>query len=301
MIAFIKRYEGLWLFTRSPAAIIAAVVALLSIMGAAFAPLIASVNPYDLASFSLMDGLLPPMWEEFGIPKFPLGTDDQGRDMVSSILYGARLSLIIGLSAMTIATVLGVGLGLAAGYYGGRFDMIVMRFADIQLALPAILTVLLIDGIARGILPSEIQQDLRVAVLTLAIALSLWVNFARTARASTFVQMQKEYVQAAIIMGQRPIRVMFVHILPNILGPLLVIMTVDLASAILLEATLSFLGIGLPADSPSLGTLIRIGMQFMLSGEWWILWIPTLFLVALVVSINILGDFLRDVFNPRLR
>lgn len=301
MIAFIKRYEGLWLFTRSPAAIIAAVVALLSIMGAAFAPLIASVNPYDLASFSLMDGLLPPMWEEFGISKFPLGTDDQGRDMVSSILYGARLSLIIGLSAMTIATVLGVGLGLAAGYYGGRFDMIVMRIADIQLALPAILTSLLIDGIARGILPSEIQQDLRVAVLTLAIALSLWVNFARTARASTFVQMQKEYVQAAIIMGQRPIRVMFVHILPNILGPLLVIMTVDLASAILLEATLSFLGIGLPADSPSLGTLIRIGMQFMLSGEWWILWIPTLFLVALVVSINILGDFLRDVFNPRLR
>ena len=301
MIAFIKRYEGLWLFTRSPAAIIAAIVALLSIMGAAFAPLIASVNPYDLASFSLMDGLLPPMWEEFGIPKFPLGTDDQGRDMVSSILYGARLSLIIGLSAMTIATVLGVGLGLAAGYYGGRFDMIVMRIADIQLALPAILTALLIDGLARGILPSEIQQDLRVAVLTLAIALSLWVNFARTARASTFVQMQKEYVQAAIIMGQRPIRVMFVHILPNILGPLLVIMTVDLASAILLEATLSFLGIGLPADSPSLGTLIRIGMQFMLSGEWWILWIPTLFLVALVVSINILGDFLRDVFNPRLR
>ena len=301
MIAFIKRYEGLWLFTRSPAAIIAAVVALLSIMGAAFAPLIASVNPYDLASFSLMDGLLPPMWEEFGIPKFPLGTDDQGRDMVSSILYGARLSLIIGLSAITIATVLGVGLGLAAGYYGWRFDMIVMRIADIQLALPAILTALLIDGIARGILPSEIQQDLRVAVLTLAIALSLWVNFARTARASTFVQMQKEYVQAAIIMGQRPIRVMFVHILPNVLGPLLVIMTVDLASAILLEATLSFLGIGLPADSPSLGTLIRIGMQFMLSGEWWILWIPTLFLVALVVSINILGDFLRDVFNPRLR
>ena len=301
MIAFIKRYEGLWLFTRSPAAIIAAIVALLSIMGAAFAPLIASVNPYDLASFSLMDGLLPPMWEEFGISKFPLGTDDQGRDMVSSILYGARLSLIIGLSAMTIATVLGVGLGLAAGYYGGRFDMIVMRIADIQLALPAILTSLLIDGIARGILPSEIQQDLRVAVLTLAIALSLWVNFARTARASTFVQMQKEYVQAAIIMGQRPIRVMFVHILPNILGPLLVIMTVDLASAILLEATLSFLGIGLPADSPSLRTLIRTGMQFMLSGEWWILWIPTLFLVALVVSINILGDFLRDVFNPRLR
>ena len=301
MIAFFKRYEGLWLFVHSPAAMVAAVVALLSILGAILAPLIAPANPYDLASFSLMDGLLPPVWVDGANPKFMLGTDDQGRDMVSSILYGARLSLIIGLSAMTIATVLGVGLGLAAGFYGGRFDMIVMRIADIQLALPVILTALLIDGIARGVLPPEMQQDLRVAVLTLAIALSLWVNFARTARASTFVQMQKEYVQAAIIMGQRPIRVMFVHILPNILGPLLVIMTVDLASAVLLEATLSFLGIGLPADSPSLGTLIRIGMQFMLSGEWWILWIPTLFLVALVVSINILGDFLRDVFNPRLR
>jgi peptide/nickel transport system permease protein len=221
--------------------------------------------------------------------------------MISSILYGARLSLVIGMSALAIAAVLGVGLGLAAGYYGGRFDAIVMRIADVQLALPAILTALLIDGIARGILPPSVQQDLRVAVLTLAIALSLWVNFARTARASTFVQMNKEYVQAAIMMGQRPARIMIVHILPNILGPLLVIMTVDLASAILLEATLSFLGIGLPADSPSLGTLIRIGMQFLLSGEWWILWIPTLFLVALVVSINILGDFLRDVFNPRLR
>jgi peptide/nickel transport system permease protein len=301
MLDFIKRYEGLWLFTRSPVVIIAAIVGLAIIIGAVFAPWIASVNPYDLASFSLMDGLLPPVWEEFGNPRFPLGTDDQGRDMISSILYGARLSLIIGVSAMIIASVLGVGLGLAAGYFGGRFDAIVMRIADIQLALPAILTALLIDGIARGVLPPEVQQDVRVAVLTLAIVLSLWVNFARTARASTFVQMNKEYVQAAVMQGQHPIRVMFVHILPNILGPLLVIMTVDLASAILLEATLSFLGIGLPADSPSLGTLIRIGMQFLLSGEWWILWIPTLFLVALVVSINIIGDFLRDVLNPRLR
>ena len=301
MIAFVKRYEGLWLFVHSPAAIVATLVALMIFLGAVLAPWLALVNPYDLASFSLFDGLLPPVWQDGANPKFLLGTDDQGRDMISSILYGARLSLVIGLAALTIAAVLGVGFGLAAGYYGGRFDAIVMRIADVQLALPAILTALLIDGIARGILPAAVQQDLRVAVLTLAIALSLWVNFARTARASTFVQMNKEYVQAAIMMGQHPLRVMFVHILPNILGPLLVIMTVDLASAILLEATLSFLGIGLPADSPSLGTLIRIGMQFLLSGEWWILWIPTLFLVALVVSINILGDFLRDVFNPRLR
>ncbi len=301
MIALLKRNEALWLFVHSPAAIIAAVVAIAIILGATFAPWIALVDPYDLSSFSLFDGLLPPAWEDGANPKYLLGTDDQGRDMISSILYGARLSLFIGLAAMAIATVLGVSLGLAAGYYGGRFDAIVMRIADVQLALPAILTALLIDGIARGLLPADIQQELRVWVLTLAIALSLWVNFARTARASTLVQMNKDYVQAAIMMGQRPIRIMFVHIFPNILGPLLVIMTVDLASAILLEATLSFLGIGLPADSPSLGTLIRIGMQFLLSGEWWILWIPTLFLVALVVSINVLGDFLRDVFNPRLR
>lgn len=293
--------DGFWLFRRRPAAIIAALVAIAILIGAIFAPWLVSSNPYDLASFSLMDGLLPPMWEEFGTSKFPLGTDDQGRDMVAAILYGARLSMLIGIMAMAIALVLGVSLGLIAGYYGGRLDAIIMRVADVQLALPAILTALLIDGIARGILPSDVHQELRVVVLTTAIALSLWVNFARTARASVFVEKNKEYVQAAMIMGQHPIRVMLWHILPNIMGPLLVIMTVDLASAILLEATLSFLGIGLPADSPSLGTLIRIGMSFLLSGEWWILWVPTMFLVALVVSINILGDFLRDVFNPRLR
>ncbi|MFT5059884.1 MAG: peptide/nickel transport system permease protein [Sulfitobacter sp.] len=299
MLGRLFRSDAVYYFLRSPAAIVAAIVAVLIIGGAFAAPWLATSNPYDLASFSLMNGLLPPIWEG-GDPRFPLGTDDQGRDMVSSILYGARLSLLIGIMAMAIATVLGVGLGLAAGYYGGRFDAIVMRIADIQLALPAILTALLIDGISRGLLPAAMQQDLRVAVLTLAIALSLWVNFARTARASVFVERNKDYVQAAMIMGQHPLRVMVRHILPNIMGPLLVIMTVDLASAILLEATLSFLGIGLPADSPSLGTLIRIGMQFLLSGEWWILWVPTIFLVALVVSINVLGDFLRDVFNPRL-
>lgn len=301
MRAFILRHEGLWLFSRSPAAILAAIATVLIVGGALFAPWIAASNPYDLSTFSLIDGLKPPAWLPDGDPEFLLGTDDQGRDMISSILYGARLSLLIGLMAMVIATVLGVGLGLLAGYFGGWVDTIVMRIADVQLALPAILTALLIDGIARGVLPADLHQELRVPVLTLAIALSLWVNFARTARASVMVEKNKEYVQAAMMQGQRASRVMGVHILPNILGPLLVIMTVDLASAILLEATLSFLGIGLPADSPSLGTLIRIGMGFLLSGEWWILWVPTAFLVALVVSINILGDFLRDLFNPRLR
>ncbi|MBC7157663.1 MAG: ABC transporter permease [Rhodobacteraceae bacterium] len=301
MLAAFLRRDFLYLFVRRPMVVAAFAVTLAVVGGAVLAPWIAPTNPYDLASFSLIDGLKPPAWAAGGDPRFLLGTDDQGRDMVSSILYGARLSLVIGVSAMAIASVLGVGLGLAAGYFGGRLDALVMRIADIQLALPAILTALLIDGVSRGILPPSAQQDLRVFVLILAIALSLWVNFARTARASTFVERNKEYVQAAIIMGQHPLRIMAVHILPNILGPLLVIMTVDLAAAILLEATLSFLGIGLPASSPSLGTLIRIGMQFLLSGEWWILWMPTAFLVALVVAINVLGDFLRDVFNPRLR
>ncbi len=301
MLARARDSEGLYLFLRSPAAMLAALVALLSISGALLAPWIAPTNPYDLASFSLLDGFVPPAWEEGGQPRFPLGTDDQGRDMLSSILFGARLSLFIGLTAMILAAVFGVSLGLASGYIGGWFDTAVMRIADVQLALPAILTALLIDGIARGILPQNTHEALRVPVLILAIALSLWVNFARTARASTSVERRKEYVEAAVIMGQHPLRVMSRHILPNILGPLLVIATVDLASAILLEATLSFLGIGLPSDSPSLGTLIRIGMQFLFSGEWWILWIPSIFLVLLVVSINLLGDFLRDVFNPRLR
>ncbi len=301
MLARLIRSEGVWLFSRSPAAMLAAVATALIVVGALFAPLIAPTDPYDLASFSLMDGLLPPAWQDGGGPRFPLGTDDQGRDMLSSILYGARLSLAIAGMAMAFSLVLGVGLGLAAGYFGGRFDAVVMRIADIQLALPAILTALLIDGISRGILPRDMHDDMRLAVITIAIALSLWVNFARTARASVFVERGKDYVQAAIMMGQHPLRIMMRHILPNILGPLLVIATVDLASAILLEATLSFLGVGLPADSPSLGTLIRIGMQYLLSGEWWILWIPTVFLVVLVVSINLLGDFLRDLFNPSLR
>lgn len=192
MVNWLKRREGVWLFVHSPAAIVAAIVALAIIFGAVFATWIAQVDPYDLSSFSLFDGLLPPVWEDGAKPRYLLGTDEQGRDMISSILYGARLSLVIGISALTIAPVLGVGLGLAAGFYGGRFDAVVMRIADVQLALPAILTALLIDGIARGVLPASVQADVRVAVLMLAIAPSLWANFARTARASTFVQMQRD-------------------------------------------------------------------------------------------------------------
>ncbi|GGK20342.1 ABC transporter permease [Salinarimonas ramus] len=301
MRAFLSQSEALHLLARSPLVIAAALVALLAIAGAALAPLIAPSDPYDLASFSLVDGLRPPAFLEGGDTRFLLGTDDQGRDMVSAILYGARLSLVIGLGALAFAAILGIGLGLAAGWIGGRFDALVMRIADVQLALPAILTALLVDGIARGLLPSGARDEVRIPVLVAAIGLSLWVDFARTARASTLRAKNEDYVQAAIAMGVHPARILFVEILPNVLGPLVVIATVDLASAILLEATLSFLGVGLPADAPSLGTLIRIGMQFLLSGEWWILWLPTAFLVALVVAINVMGDFLREIFDPRLR
>jgi len=293
--------ELFYLFCKNRIAQLAALVSAILIGAAALSNIIAPANPYDLTSFDLIDSLLPPAFSDGGDARFLIGTDDQGRDLLSAILYGTRLSLTVGLLSITFAAVLGVTLGLMAGYLGGRFDAIVMRIADVQLSLPAILTALLVDGIMRGILPQHRHEDLMLVVLTIAIGLSLWVNFARTARASTFVEKNKEYVQATQIMGMHPIRIMFVQILPNIFGPIMVILTIDLAVAILLEATLSFLGVGVPANQPSLGTLIRIGTDYMFSGEWWIVLFPSLMLIVLIVSVNILGDFLRDALNPRLR
>ena len=293
--------ELLYLFTRSRVAQLAALVSIVLMGAAALAGMIAPANPYDLTSFDLLDSLLPPSFSAGGDTRFIIGTDDQGRDLLSAILYGTRLSLTVGLLSIAFASILGVTLGLMAGYLGGRFDAIVMRIADVQLSLPAILTALLVDGIARGILPQQRHDDLMLVVLTVAIGLSLWVNFARTARASAFVEKNKEYVQATQIMGMHPLRIMYVQILPNILGPIMVILTVDLAVAILLEATLSFLGVGVPPNQPSLGTLIRIGTEYLFSGEWWIVMFPSLTLIVLIVSVNVLGDFLRDALNPRLR
>ena len=293
--------ELLYLFVKSPIAQIATLISVIMIGAATLAPYIAPSNPYDLTSFDLLDSLLPPAFVDGGDARFLIGTDDQGRDLVSAILYGTRLSLTIGLLSVGFACILGVTLGVMAGYLGGRFDAIVMRIADVQLSLPAILTALLVDGLSRGILPQHKHEELMLVVLTVAIGLSLWVNFARTARASTFVEKNKEYVQATQIMGMHPVRIMFIQILPNILGPILVILTVDLAVAILLEATLSFLGVGVPPNQPSLGTLIRIGTQYLFSGEWWIVVFPSLTLIVLILSVNILGDFLRDAFNPKLR
>jgi len=298
---YARENELLYLFVNNRVAQIAAIIAILCLGSAALASFIAPTNPYDIASIDIMDSLMPPVWSDGSDSRFLIGTDDQGRDMLSAILYGTRLSLLVGLLSIGFASVLGVTLGLMAGYLGGRFDAIVMRIADVQLSLPAILTALLIDGVARGILPAGKRDALMIFVLTLAIGLSLWVNFARTVRASTFVEKNKEYVQASQIIGMHPLRIMVVQILPNIMGPILVILTVDLAVAILLEATLSFLGVGVPPNQPSLGTLIRIGTEYMFSGEWWIVIFPSAMLIIMIISINILGDFLRDALNPRLR
>lgn len=293
--------ELIYLFLRAPAAQVATVIGGAMILSSLFAPLVAPTDPFDLASFDLLDSFLPPVWVDGSDPRFLLGTDDQGRDLLSSILYGARLSILVGAASIAFAVTLGVLLGLVAGYYGGWVDNVIMRIADVNLSLPAIMTALLIDGVARGLLPAARHDDLMFYVLVGAIGLSLWVNFARTARASTMVERGKEYVQAAEIMGVGKLRILLTHILPNIRGPILVIMTVDLAVAILLEATLSFLGVGVPASTPSLGTLIRIGNDYVFSGEWWVVAFPSLTLIVLIVSVNVVGDFLRDAFNPKLR
>jgi peptide/nickel transport system permease protein len=288
-------------FRNSPVAIGAAVVAALLIFSAVFAHWVAPHNPFDLATLSLADSSLPPAWEAEGNPRFWLGTDDQGRDVFSAILYGMRVSLFIGFASVLLSIVLGVSFGLLSGYVGGKLDAFIMRVCDVLLAFPAILVALLIDGVARAALPREAHHDVAFAVLVLAIGLSGVVQYARTVRGSTMVEKSKEYVQAARVIGVSPLAIMAKHVLPNALGPVLVLATVHIATAVLTEATLSFLGVGVPPTTPSLGTLIRIGNEFLFSGEWWITIFPGLALVLLVLSINLLGDWLRDALNPKLR
>ena len=290
-----------WSFRHSPVAIGATLIALAIILGAALAPWIAPHDPFDLASLSLLDASNPPAWLDGGSWTYPLGTDNQGRDVLSAILYGARLSLVVGLSAVVLALLIGVTLGLVAGWRGGLAEAVIMRIADVQLSFPAILIALLIDGVARTALPREVQGEIAIYVLVAAIALSAWVQYARTVRGSTLVERNKEYIQAARITGVHPARIVFAHLLPNVLGPVLVIATINLALAILTEATLSFLGVGLPPTQPSLGTLIRIGNDYLLSGDWWIAIFPGAVLALLILSVNLLGDWLRDALNPKLR
>jgi peptide/nickel transport system permease protein len=288
-------------FTHSPAAMISALVALLIFLGAVFAPLVAPHNPFDLASVNLMNANMPPAWSPDGSHAFLLGTDDQGRDILSTILYGSRLSLLVGFASVIFSLVIGVTLGLISGYAGGRVDGVIMRIADVQLSFPAILIALLVDGVARGLLPRDLQDRMAIYVLIFAIGISGWVQYARTVRGATMVERNKEYVQAARLIGMRPFMVLRRHILPNVLGPVLVIATIHLAVAIITEATLSFLGVGISPTTPSLGTLIRIGSNYLFSGEWWITIFPGIALVLLALSVNLLGDWLRDALNPKLR
>ena len=288
-------------FTQNRLVMIAAVVALICIIGSAFAPFLAPHNPFDLKTLNLLDAFTPPSWTAAGKSQFLLGTDDQGRDVLSTIMHGSRVSLLVGICAVILSMLVGVSLGLISGYVGGSVDAFIMRVADIQLSFPAILIALLIDGMARIVMPKGRHDEAAVYVLIFAIAASGWVRYARTVRGSTLVERNKEYVQAARVIGRKSLAIMFTHVLPNVTGPVLVLATLHVGTAIITEATLSFLGVGVPPTQPSLGTLIRIGNDFLFSGEWWITVFPGAALVILVLSINVLGDWLRDALNPKLR
>lgn len=279
----------------------AALVASSMVLAALVAPLLAPSNPLDLASFTLADAEIPPFWVEGGDPRFLLGSDNQGRDILSAILYGARVSIFIGGGAVLVAASLGIVLGLIAGFFGGRVDALIMRIGDVILSFPTILLALLVAGIARAVIPDGSGPTYAPLILIGAIAIHEWVQYARTVRAATMVEVQKDYVKAVRVIGLPKVRILLVHILPNVMSPVLVIATINLAGAVLTEATLSFLGVGMPPTYPSLGTLIRIGNEFVFSGIWWIALFPAAALVVLVLSVNIVGDWLRDRFNPKLR
>jgi peptide/nickel transport system permease protein len=287
-------------FTQSPMAILAAVIAAVCVFCSVFAPWVAPHNPFDLATLNLSDARLPPAWEAEGSRRYLLGTDDQGRDILSALMYGARISLFVGFASVALSLVVGVGLGLLSGFAGGKVDAFIMRVCDVMLSFPSILVALLIDGVGRAMFPNA-HDALAFGVLIIAISLTGWVQYARTVRGSTLVERNKEYVQAARVIGVSPYRIMVRHVLPNVMGPVLVLATIQVAAAILTEATLSFLGVGVPPTSPSLGTLIRVGNDFLFSGEWWITIFPGAMLVLIALSVNLLGDWLRDALNPRLR
>jgi peptide/nickel transport system permease protein len=288
-------------FRKSRVTVVATIVTLAILLSAALAPWIAPHNPFDVATLSLLDSELPPSWAEGGDPRFFLGTDGQGRDVFSAILYGSRISLSVGLVSVALAMVIGVVVGLLSGYFGGLVDAVFMRVADVMLSFPTILVALLISGIVRGALPREMHDSTALIVLVFAITITTWVQYARTVRGSTMVELNHEYVLAARLVGRRPMAIIFLHILPNVLGPVLVIATINLAMAVLIEATLSFLGVGMPPTNPSLGTLIRVGNEYLFSGIWWVVIFPSLTLVVLVLAVNLLGDWFRDSLNPKLR
>ena len=303
MAAAVRRFldSDIWFsFRTSPMAMGAALIAFVCLFCAIFANWVAPHNPFDLATLELGDSRLPPAWSDGGSSRYLLGTDDQGRDILSALMYGARISLFVGLASVLVSMLVGVSLGLLSGFAGGRIDAFIMRVCDVMLSFPSILIALLIDGVGRALFPNA-HDTLAFAVLIIAISLTGWVQYARTVRGSTLVERNKEYVQAARVIGVASLRIMRRHVLPNVMGPVMVLATIQVALAIITEATLSFLGVGVPPTSPSLGTLIRIGNDFLFSGEWWITIFPGAVLVLITLSVNLLGDWLRDALNPRLR
>ena len=296
----IKDSDFIYHFKRDKVAMLSFTLFLMFFIASLFAPLISPTNPYDLMSIDLMDSELPPSWLEEGDTRFLLGTDDQGRDILSTILYGSRLSLTIGFLAVAVQLFFGIIIGLSAGYFGGRVDSFLMRFADVQLSFSTMMVAIIITAIFKASFGAEFFAQYAVIMLVVIIGIAEWPQYARTIRASVLAEKKKEYVEAAQVMGFRPIRIMFRHILPNCLSPILVISTVQIANAIMSEAALSFLGLGLPIDQPSLGALISIGFKYIFSGAWWITIFPGMVLISLVLVINLLGDWLRDVFNPKI-
>jgi len=287
-------------FRTSPMAIVAAAIAAVCVFCAVFANVVAPHNPFDLTTLVLDDARKPPAWLAEGSATYLLGTDDQGRDILSALMFGARISLVVGVVSVLLSMVIGVALGLLAGFRGGWIDGFLMRLCDVMLSFPPILVALLIAGVGRALFPNA-HDTVAFGVLILAITLTGWVQYARTVRGSTMVERNKEYVQAARVTGVAPLRIMLRHVLPNVLGPVLVLATIHVATAIITEATLSFLGVGVPPTSPSLGTLIRVGNDYLFSGEWWITVWPGIMLILIALSVNLLGDWLRDALNPRLR
>jgi peptide/nickel transport system permease protein len=288
-------------FRASKVTVTAGAVTAAFLLLALLAGMISPQNPFDPSQLELINSRLPPIWSAEGQRPFLLGTDDQGRDMLSAILYGLRISLVVGFMGVLFSATLGIGLGLLAGYLGGWVDAAVMRVADVQLTFPAILIALLIDGVVKSALGGQLAPGTILSVLVVSIGLSFWVQYARTVRGSVMVEKNKDYVQAARLIGLSSPVIMLRHVLPNVMGPVLVIATINLALAIITEATLSFLGSGMPDTMASLGTLIRIGNNYLFSGEWWIVAFPGAALAALILAINLLGDWLRDALNPRLR
>lgn len=300
LAARVDASDVLFAFFHTPSAILSSLVFALLVLLALAAPVLAPLNPFDLARIDVLDAHLPPVFCDGGDARFFFGTDDQGRDLLSTMLYGLRISLSISLISVALSIVIGVGVGLTSGFVGGALDAFLMRLCDVMLSFPAILTALLIDGVCRAIFPSTFHESLAFFVLVFAITLSGWVPYARTVRGLTLVEKGKEYVLASELTGLTKVSIMIRHILPNVLEPVYVLAAVNVATAVMTEATLSFLGVGVPPTTPSLGTLIRIGNDYLFSGEWWICIFPGLVLVALVLSVNLMGDWLRDVMNPKL-